>query len=173
MSGVKKSILGLLFLLICLPASAEERYLSTALTFPLGFRIGCERSLSARTGFKADIGVEMLQLPAADLFFLIYLLPPESRMRLNLALGVPTAMMAAEFQPLHLYPMFSLGGSLVVGWRLRKGRTLDLRLGGGIPFFFGEDKPVLRPMHIPRPGGGEELEIYFWPDLAVALNFKR
>jgi hypothetical protein len=174
MSGGKKSFLALLFLLVCLAAGAEERYLSTALTFPLGFRIGCERPLGARTGFKADIGLEMLQLPAADLLFLVHLLPPESRMRVNLALGVPTAMTAAEFQPLHLYPMFSLGGSLVIGWRLRSGKTLDLRLGGGVPFFFGEkDKPVLRPLHVPRPGGGEDLEIYFWPDLALGLNFKR
>jgi hypothetical protein len=166
--------LSVLFLLVCLSAAAQERYLCTSLTYPLGFRIGTERPLGSRTGIKADIGLEMLQLPAADLFFLVYLLPPDRRIRLNLALGVPTTMVGADFKPLHLYSMVSFGGSLVIGWRLRSGRSLDLRLGGGVPLFFGEkDKPVLRPLRIPRPGGGGVMEIYFWPDLALGLNFRR
>jgi hypothetical protein len=86
---------------------------------------------------------------------------------------VPTALVSADFGPLRLYPMFSLGGSLVIGWRFPKGRVLDLRLGGGVPFFFGEDKPVLRPMSYTNPAGGEDLELHFWPDLALTLSFPR
>jgi len=152
-------------------AASDEGSLTVNLDWSLGIRGGVEYRLNRTLGFKADIGLAMLMVPALDLFGVLYLLPPENRLRLNLLFGIPNLMMPFEFDPLRLYAMVSFGGSVVFGYWFGEKFAMDLRIGGSFPLFLGEkDKPMVRPLNFPLL---EDTFLRFmWPDLALTLNFR-
>jgi hypothetical protein len=111
-------------------------------------------------GVRADLGAAFYGLFLADAFYLIYLLPEDHRFRLNLLVGLPTISFPMTLEA----AMVSLGVSVAGGYRFSDTFSMDLRLGGGFPFFFESGKEVIR-------SGRSGFFTYFWPDLSLSANF--
>lgn len=123
-----------------------------------GVRGGIEHRGDPGIGMQADLGITPFGLFTADLFFALDLLEPENPYRFDLLLGVPNAAMPVTTIRAG---MVSLGGSLRFGFDLTETVGLSFRLGAGFPFFFEEDKDIIRDTHLP-----------LWPDVCVAVTFR-
>jgi hypothetical protein len=171
MKGIKKMLLVLLLLMISSSVYSADFMISASLDWALGIRGGVEYRFNRIMGVKADIGLAMFQAPAADAFWVLYFLPQDQRWRLNLLLGIPNAMFPFEVNPFRLYAMVSFGGCLSCGYWFSDSISIDLRLGGSFPLFFGEeDKSMIRPLNFPF--FRDTPLRYIWPDLVLTVNFR-
>ena len=174
MKGKKWLLAGLFLLFVNTFSFSSGLLVTVSLDWSLGIRGGVEYRFNRYSGIRGDIGVSMLQVPAASLFYVVYLMPENEKLRLNLLFGIPNFLVPFEVDPFRPYPMVSFGGSFLIGYNFTDFISADLRLGGGLPLFFGEkDKPIVRPfLSLPIPGSEEDFPLYFFPDLAASVNFK-
>jgi hypothetical protein len=140
------------------PARSCETRIHLSADWMAGVRGGIEHRGDPGIGVQADLGITPFGLFTADLFFALDLLEPETPYRFDLLLGVPNAAMPVTTIRAG---MVSLGGSLRFGFDLTETVGLSFRLGAGFPFFFEEDKDVIR-----------DTPMTLWPDVCVAITFR-
>ena len=148
----KLLLIGLFFLLVNAFSFSSEFLITVSVDWSLGIRGGVEYRFNRYSGIKGDIGISMLMVPAADLFYVVYLMPEDNKLRLNLLFGVPDILTQFHLNPFKPYLLTSLGGSFLIGYRFNECISTDIRLGGGFPLFFEENEPIVRPFPIPLPG---------------------
>ncbi len=144
-----------LLLLLTVPTTLLG--LSITADWALSLRLGAETELGNRTRLKGDFGASLLGLVVADALLVVPLMEPAEPWNLDLLLGIPNAAAPVTFAG----GMVSVGGSIRVGRRLRTGNRLSLRLGGGYPFFFEPNRPVMRDTNLP---------LNLWPDIGLELR---
>ena len=163
---------GLFLLFLTTVSYSSELLITVNIDWSLGIRGGIEYRFNRYSGIRSDIGISMLQVPAASLFYVVYLKPENEKLRLNLLFGIPNFLVPFDVNPFRPYPMISFGGSFLVGYNFTDFISADFRLGGGLPLFFGdESKPILRPLNI-QISDTEMFPLYFWPDIAASINFR-
>ena len=174
MKGKKLLLIGLFLVFVYTFSFSSELLITVSIDWSLGIRGGVEYRFNRYSGIRGDIGISMLQVPSASLFYVVYLMPENEKLRLNFLFGVPNIMTPFELNPFKPYLMTSFGGSFLIGYNFTDFISADLRLGGGLPLFFGDkDKPILRPfLRLPIPGSEEVFPLYFFPDLAASVNFR-
>lgn len=172
MSKKKLLLVGLFFLLVNVFSFSSDLFITVSVDWSLGIRGGVEYRFNRYSGIRGDIGVSMIQVPAASLFYVVYLKPEDNKLSLNLLFGVPRFMLPFDINPFRPYPMISFGGSFLAGYNFNKIISADIRLGGGFPLFFGEDKPIVRPFFWVPISDTQELPVYFFPDLTASVTFK-
>lgn len=152
----RRGLAGLIILisLFCVPVSGE----SITGDWQLAIRIGGETKPEDTFRYKGDLGLSVLGLIIGDAMLVVPLLPPEDSWKLDLLLGVPNAAAPVSLAG----AMVSTGLSCRIGYTLRSGNILSLRLGAGFPFFFEEDRRIIRETKLP---------LGLWPD--VGLEFRR
>jgi hypothetical protein len=141
---------------------AMDRLLSVSCDLFLAIRLGVESRFHPQMGVRADMGWAFYGLLLADVFYVVYLMPEESRFRVNLLFGIPTISTPITLEA----AMVSFGASLAAGYRFTDTFGMDLRLGAGFPLFFERGKEVIRPVRIPL------FIPYLWPDLTLSANFR-
>jgi len=159
-SGVKKILIGAVLLAALVQtAAASEKLVCISSGLFMGIRGGLEQRFDRDLGWRVDLGISPFGLVTSDAFFAVFLLPRESRWRVNLLFGIPSAAMILTFNA----GMISVGGSCSVGIWVNDRISLDFRLGMGFPFFFEKGEPVIRDIGFP---------LDLWPDAAFSLNIR-
>ena len=177
MKNIKRKkllLISLFFLFITTLSYSSELLITVSIDWTLGIRGGIEYRFNRYSGIRGDIGISMVQIPSASLSYVLYLLPEDKKMRLNLLFGIPNFILPFEVNPFRPYPMISFGGSFLIGYKFTDSISTDFRIGGGFPLFLGEkDKPIVRPfLRLPIPGSKEVFPLYLFPDLAASVNFR-
>jgi hypothetical protein len=159
----KKIIFFLLILLFCsLPnAFSGEFSFSLNLSWELSLRCGFEYRIYRFLGIAAHGGFAFYGLISADAAVVFYFFQPASPVQINICAGIPNA----SFVPDPSYPacMISVGASLLAGYRFAETYVVYIKIGGGFPFFFEEDKDIIRDIKFP---------LGLWPDFVLGINIK-
>lgn len=157
---MKKVVLILLLMVATTKAGfSAENLFCLDLGWQLDIRCGIEHKFNSHLGMKSDIGLAFPGILVADAFLVVYLLPDSYRWHVNICTGVPNASVPLGANAV----MVSLGGSLLVRYRITERRSMNLRLGEGFPLFFEKDKDIIRNINLP---------LGLWPDITLGLAFK-
>ena len=158
---MKRRIIPLIFLLICLTAvsvSAGDMAYTVSVDWQMSIQGGIEYRFSDYFGIKADLGFSIVGLITADVFAAVYATAPESPWQVKFLAGIPNAGAPLTFDG----AMVSFGGAVEVGRSITDRMALDLRLGAGFPLFFEEDTDMIRDIEFPFD---------LWPEAALSLRF--
>lgn len=137
----------------------KENLIAVNLDWQLSIRGGVEHRFNPRIGVMTDLGIGFPGVVCIDGFFVVYLLPQDSRWQVNICSGLPNVLILLG----HKAAMVSLGASVMVRRNITEKVGLHFRLGAGYPLFFENDKEVIRDIQLP---------LNLWPDLTLGLAFK-
>ncbi len=130
--------------------------LAVGVDWMAGIRAGAEYLPGGRIGIRLDLGITLLGLLTADMLAAYHLLPPGSRVELNLLVGIPNLLVPLTWSA----AMVSVGAGLELRWFLWRTAGIALRIGEGYPLFFEAGKPVIRPLRFP---------LGLWPDAVLSV----
>ncbi|MBN1699329.1 MAG: hypothetical protein JW881_17550 [Spirochaetales bacterium] len=157
---MKQSLFLIIFFIVSITAvSADETLFCTGIDWQLSIRGGIEYRMLRHLGIRADAGAAVYGLLVCDAFIVVYLRPPGSSFQCMFLAGIPNAAVTFDFTA----AMVSCGGSIMVRYWFNEKFGMDLRAGGGFPFFFEKEKEVIRVITFP---------FGLWPDLVLAVSLR-
>jgi len=158
---MKKIWILILLLLLTIPVEsfASDRLITISVDWQLSVRGGFENRFHPHLGLKADIGASFYGTIVADAFFILYMLPKDCRLQVNILAGIPNVSILLSFNA----AMVSFGASLLARYNFTDSVSMDIRLGEGFPLFFESGNEIIRDIHFP---------LDLWPDVTLGLNFK-
>ncbi len=148
----------ILFTVAAFSAAGADLSITVSIDWMFSIQGGIEYRVNDYIGVKAELGISVMGLAVADLYGVIYVLPPDNPWQAKVMIGIPRMAV-----PLTVWaPMISFGGAVSTGYNFSDSFGLDLYMGAGFPLFFEEGKDIIRDIQFP---------LDLWPVAGLNLRF--